>query len=321
MKALILSAGLGTRLRPITNHIPKPLMPVGGLTLLDFHIQKLASHGIKEIIINTHHLHAKIKRHIDDYPLKDIKIHLLHEKNILGTGGAIKNAEYLLKDEPFLVVNSDVIYSFDLSRIINNHLSTGAIATMVIKNTSCEPLQRVLSQKGRVVSIGYPASKEKSKRYLFAGIHVVNPEILSLIPQKKFCCINSNIYKKLIKKKRISSFLVKGYWHDVGLPLSYFAVCRDFLKGKLPGIFYKRSKGILFKKNMLKRGIKTPVYLGENSRISSRAEIGPHVMIMPECHIGKGAVVKESVLLNGTKVKRKEIIKKQIRYKKHILNF
>ncbi len=315
MKALILSAGFGTRLHPITHHIPKPLIPVGGLTLLDFHIAKLASYGIKDIVINTHHLHTKIKKHVLSSSFKGVRFHLLHEKDILGTGGAVKNAEHILKSEPFLLVNSDIVYDFDLAAIMRSFNRTCPMALMVLKRTKRKHLQRVLTDRqGQVVSIGKPEKNERKRRHLFTGIHIISPDIFSYIPRKKFCCINSDIYRALIREGRtISSCFARGYWNDSGLPASYRRICRDFLNGKLSSLFYRKKAGIIH--TCSKRNIRQPVFISHGAKISPHAGIGPNAWIMSGAFVPDGAIVKNAVLLPGTQLKKGEVVRNQIRYK------
>ena len=164
MKAIILSAGFGTRLRPLTNYIPKPLIPVGAISLLEFHIRKLVSFGIKDIVINSHHLSGSIKSFIGRTEIRGVKLHFLYEKKILGTGGAIKNAQRLPGQEPFIVVNADIIHDLDINAVLQKHIKSNAIATMAIRNTNKEKYQRILIDKGgNVISIGKPAKRDKGK--------------------------------------------------------------------------------------------------------------------------------------------------------------
>ncbi|MBN1522291.1 MAG: NDP-sugar synthase [Candidatus Aureabacteria bacterium] len=312
MKALILSAGFGTRLRPVTHHIPKPLLPVGNITLLDFHIRRLADAGIKEIVINTHHLHRKVKRYLARSKHKGVRLHVLFEKRILGTGGAIKNAEKILRGSPFVVVNSDVVYDFDLGKIIKAHARSSGIATMVLRETGVKALQRVKIEKGYVVSIGRSFPSEKGRRKLFTGIHVINPDIFRYMPKAAFFCINSDVYRDVLHTKdRIKAYLASGYWQDMGLPENYFAVWKDFLKKKAPKLFYKKMKGKIYRSSYVEKG----------AAVSREAVLGPNAVLLSGVRVAREAAVRNSILLPGTHVRKGEVVSCQIRYKKSVLSF
>ena len=147
MKALLLAAGLGTRLLPHTRTIPKPLFTVGGRPLIDIHIEALRSAGCEAIVVNTHHLSAQIEHHIKthSYP---IPIHIRHEPEILGTGGAIRNVEHFWDSRPFFVINSDIFSTIDLAAVYRFHEEHSHPATLVLYdwpevNTVCVDGQAV----------------------------------------------------------------------------------------------------------------------------------------------------------------------------------
>jgi mannose-1-phosphate guanylyltransferase len=318
MNAMILSAGYGTRLRPLTEHVPKPLIPVGGLTLLEFHVRTLASAGIREIVINTHHLHRALKRLADNLSIRGVRVRILHEKTILGTGGGIKNAEPYLSGGPFVVVNADIIHGFDLKAAIRAHEASESLATMVLMKTGVPAYQRVsVDRTGRIASIGVPQEGDEGPRHLFTGIHVIDPEIFSIMPEQKFCCINSDIYALALRQgSRISAHMSEGYWRDLGRGAHYFQACRDFLDGKLPPVFYRALRGRLYRKSAKRPyAVSPPAYVSGQSRVSFGARIGPHVALSGSCSVAPGADVSESVLLEGARVRRGEKVSREIRHR------
>ncbi|MCP4687443.1 MAG: nucleotidyltransferase family protein, partial [Desulfobacterales bacterium] len=187
MKALILAAGLGTRLRPYTDRLPKPLFPLGGRPLLDITIHRLASAGFREIVVNTHHLNTAIESHVRgrDY---GIPVHLVHEPAILGAGGAIKNTAEFWTDGPFLVINGDIATDIDPARVYAFHLGHGDPATLVLMD---DPEFNTVSVDHRGFITGFgprdaEARKAAHERLTFTGIQVLNPEILDFIPNNGF---------------------------------------------------------------------------------------------------------------------------------------
>ncbi len=236
MKALILAAGFGTRLRPFTENTPKPLFTVAGISLLDTLICNLQQAGCKAIMINTHHLHEKIDAHIAGKQY-EIPVTTRHEPEILGTGGAIKNIADFWDDHPFMVINSDIITDIEFEKVYDFHLNHIHPATLVLHddpefntvvvdgNGFIEAFDERPPRNTRIASPG-----KKSKRFLFedtgkltfTGIQVLNPEVLGLIPDNAYCSI-IDVYRTLTEKNRkIRAFVSKKYfWKDMGTPERY----------------------------------------------------------------------------------------------------
>jgi len=227
MKALILAAGLGTRLAPYTDHTPKPLFPVGGRPLLDMIIRNLETAGCESIIINTHHLHNKIEAflNLQRYP---IPVTTSHEPVILGTGGAIKNAGNFWDKRPFIVINSDIYTDIDLREIYRFHLGHNHPATLVL--TDYEEFNNVQVDEDNFI-LGFENSRVNPfpclnqgniKRLTFTGIQVLNPEILDFIPANSFS--NSiDVYRQMIScGEKLHAFIPKNhFWNDLGTPGKY----------------------------------------------------------------------------------------------------
>ena len=247
MKALILAAGLGTRLRPYTENTPKPLFTLAGRPLLDIIISGLIDAGCKAIIINTHHLHQRINSFLSEknYP---IPVSTRHESNILGTGGAIKNVADFWNDSPFMVINSDIFTDIDLKKVYEFHLDHPHPVTLVLKN---DPVFNTVTvdAKGFVQSFdvklspntafsppfcGTPSFEtEHTEKLTFTGIQVLNPGVLEMIPGKVFSSIIDTYKKLLSQKKKIRAFIPKDfYWKDLGTPERYRQVVFDYMAPK-----------------------------------------------------------------------------------------
>lgn len=226
MKALILSAGFGTRLLPYTRTIPKPLFPIGGRPLLDILIGQLIKAGATAIAVNTHHLYEQIENFIcrQDYPVPVIP---RFEPEILGTGGAIRNFADILSDGPFLVINSDVVTDIDPGEIYGYHQSHPCPVTMVVHD--CPEFNNVSVDREGFVT-GFPASGESGTLLAFTGIQVVDPSIHSRIPAEGF--VNSiDVYRQMIGAgEKIRAHVVRGhYWNDLGTPERYRDAVVDYL--------------------------------------------------------------------------------------------
>jgi aminoglycoside/choline kinase family phosphotransferase/choline kinase len=220
MKSMILAAGMGTRLLPYTKKIPKPLFPVAGQPLLDITIRKLKYAGSTAIIINTHHLHQKIDSFIKKKKY-GIPVFTRHEPVILGTGGGIKNVIDFIDDQPFMVVNSDIVTDIDLRKVYDYHLNHKYPVTLVLyDNRAFNSVS--FKKNGFITNFEKGSSIPSSAMLTFTGIQVINPEVFDFIPANVFSSI-IDAYKKMISKgKKIKAFISKkDLWLDIGTPANY----------------------------------------------------------------------------------------------------
>ena len=220
MKALILAAGLGTRLLPFTRTTPKPLFPIAGRPLVDLHINALQDAGCEAIIINTHHLSRKIEDYIANqhYP---IPVYTRYEPKILGTGGGIKNVDDFWDGSPFFVINSDIVTDIDLKTVYDFHLHHPFPVTLVLYN--CPEINTVsMSADGFITGFDPKETRASALQRTFTGIQVLDPEILQHIPGGVFSS-SIDAYGKLISAgKKVKAFLPQNaFWTDIGLPERY----------------------------------------------------------------------------------------------------
>ncbi|RJQ61944.1 MAG: aminoglycoside phosphotransferase [Desulfobacteraceae bacterium] len=219
MKALILAAGLGTRLLPHTRTVPKPLFPFDGRTLLENHIEALRRSGCEAIVINTHHLAGQIEAYLarKDY---GIPVHVRFEPEILGTGGAIKNVEDFWDAHPFIVVNSDIVTDIDFRAVYDFHRNHSCLATLVLYDYP-EINTVGLDRDQFVIGFG-KESLSDDKRRTFTGIQVIDPAVLSYIPPAVFSSVIDAYRKMLADGKKVKGFLADtALWNDIGTPQRY----------------------------------------------------------------------------------------------------
>ena len=222
MKAMILAAGYGNRLRPYTDHTPKPLFTIAGRPLLDRIIGMLQQAGCRSVIINTHHLHQQIEAYIASRHY-GIEIALRHEPQILGTGGAIKNVADFWDDQPFLVVNADIVADVDLADVYQAHCRDHPAATLVV----CDDpeFNSVAVEQGQWVTGFSPPSGDYGQRpglFTFTGIQVLAPEILDYIPANTFYSSIDAFRAMLADGKRIKAVMIpETCWQDIGAPERY----------------------------------------------------------------------------------------------------
>jgi len=218
MKALILAAGLGTRLAPYTQTIPKALFPVAGIPVLQRMITHLKTAGFTDIAVNTHHLAEQIESFLahNDF---GVRVIVSHEPEILGTGGAIRHVSDFWGDDPFLVVNADIVTDIDLARAYRRHLSRRSRVTLVLHNR--DPFARVWVDANDCVT-GFsrftsPLDRIDQRQMAFTGIHIMDSEIIRWIPADGFSDI-IEVYDRMITAgKVIHGHVVNGhYWQDMG---------------------------------------------------------------------------------------------------------
>jgi len=230
MIALILAGGIGERLRPITNNIPKPMVPVNGKPFLQYHIEELKRAGIKDIILCTGYLSNKIQEYFGDGSKFGVQINYSVEKKPLGTAGAIKNAEKYANNT-FLVLNGDSYLKLDYNKLINFHKSKKAkltIALLEIKDTRRYGLVNI-DKEGKILSFDEKTNNTKGK-LINGGIYIVEPNILKVIPGLIKVSLEKEIFPKLIKQGNVYGFVVNNYFIDIGTKESYIKAQKDFKK-------------------------------------------------------------------------------------------
>lgn len=301
MNAMILAAGLGTRLRPYSEYRPKPLFPILGEPLILHLIGQLREQGFGAIAINTHFLSEQFGEILDG--VDDITLHF--EENILGTGGSLRRAGSLMGPEPFLVVNGDILHSLDLAGIYRQHLASGAMISMVVHDQARFNNIRV-SANGSVTALRVckddmtPGSED---RFLaFAGIHVVDPVVIKDVPDAGFYDI-IDIYRKFIGTGgRINSLEFNGhFWTDIGTARDYLDLHKLLLTS--PGL----ANELGFDGPSLK-----PVTVASDALLGADVCLEEWAFVGARARIGKGVRIARSVVWDGAVVADGAVIEDEI---------
>jgi NDP-sugar pyrophosphorylase family protein len=223
MKAMILAAGLGTRLRPLTDTIPKPLLPVGGVPLIVWNLLLLRAGGIREVIINLHYLGSMMEETLGDGSRWDMRITYSHEAELLGTGGGLKSAEWFFDGQPFFVMNGDTLIDLDLQAFLDFHDLQSGAATLVLRDdpqaaewgaVETDAQDRILRIKGQ--GIEERGAKRAVTSRMFAGVHILHPSILDDAPTGKPFSIIDSYTRAIADGSRLLGFVHTGYWSDIG---------------------------------------------------------------------------------------------------------
>lgn len=228
MKAMILAAGLGTRLRPLTDTIPKPLLPVGGTPLILWNLLLLRASGIREVIINLHYLGHAIEEAIGDGSGWDMQVRYSHEPILLGTGGGLKAAEWFFEQQPFLVINGDTLIELDVKALIEFHQTHGGVATLVLRDdpqavqwgaVESDAHNRILRINGRGMRQADLTGPLVER--MFAGVHILHPSLLNDAPAEMPFSIIDSYTNELARGSKIFGFLHAAYWSDIGTVARY----------------------------------------------------------------------------------------------------
>jgi NDP-sugar pyrophosphorylase family protein len=252
MKAMIFAAGLGTRLRPLTDDRPKALVTVAGRTLLEIALSRLRGFGVRQAIVNAHHYAEMLADYLKANGNFGMSIEVSREEELLDTGGGLKKAAHFFLDsgesapEPFIVHNVDVVSSIDLGRMMQFHIEKGALATLAVQErATSRPL--LFDGQGHLCGRRFihPAQAEKvqdewarpavaAQALAFSGIHIVSPQIFAKMSEEGAFSIIAAYLRLASQGETIAAFRAEAcYWRDLGRPESIAEAARDVASGKL----------------------------------------------------------------------------------------
>lgn len=294
MKAMILAAGFGTRLFPLTIDRTKPAIPFLGKPLVGYVAEYVAQFGFKEFVVNLHHQPDSVIEALGDGSAFGVRIEYSREEpDILGTAGALDNARDLLGDEPFLIVNGKIISDIDIAAAVETHKRSGALATMVLKeNHKREKFTIVETSGGYVTGFGamaMPVTEEEIRDteheiftpLMFTGIHILEPAVFDYIPKGVFSDIVQVIYRPaLAEGKKIAAHVAEGNWYELSTIPRYLDISLAMMH-------------------------EAAVCVGENCSISSGAEVRDSVL-WDDVTVAEGANLYRTILADGVMIEAGE---------------
>lgn len=234
MKAVVLAGGKGTRLAPYTKILPKPLMPIGDMPILEILLNQIQRAGIDEVILAVGHLSELLQAFFDDGRDLGMSIRYSYEKNPLGTAGPLSLIEDL--DKPFILMNGDILTTLNFVDLIKYHQETGATATIAMHPRQVNIDLGVLQCNGSNEVTGY-TEKPTFDFNVSMGIYVFEPKVLSFIPDQEKFDFPELVLKLIEHDEQVLGYLFDGYWQDLGRPDDYERAVQDFeaLKPKILG--------------------------------------------------------------------------------------
>jgi mannose-1-phosphate guanylyltransferase/phosphomannomutase len=309
MKAVIMAGGFGTRLRPLTCNIPKPMVPMVNRPMIEHIVVLLRRHGITDLVATLYYQPEIITQHFGDGKAFGVNLRYRHSEADLGTAGSVRNAKNFL-DERFLVISGDVLTDFDLSAAVAFHEARKAKATILLTR-STNPLQYgvVLTRDdGKITRfLEKPSWGEVFSDTINTGIYIIEPEVLDLVPQGEEFDFSKNLFPLLLERDLgLYGFVAPGYWRDIGNLHEYQEAHLDVLRGIVQVNVDGTAEGsLIFGKGATietkERNITGRVVVGNNTRIHRDAVIS-NAVVGDDCEILPGAVIRNSVIWSGSQV-------------------
>ena len=318
---MILTAGLGTRFKPLTNNIPKPLIEIIDRPMIDYSIKQLKKNNINELILNIHHKKELILDYFkNNNRYHDIKIKFSSEEELLGTSGGVKKVESFFDEEPFIVINSDMMFKIDVTKLLKFHKEKKADVTLCLTEKGKKEKFGSLgvAEDSRIIRyLDTSISNDEKHRCIFKGIHIISPRVLNEIPGNIFQDFSRHTYPDLLKKGyKIYGYISDEFWQPVGDLEEYHTFCLDLLDKRIPfeipyrvtgeGIYLSPSAKI----DSLAK-LYPPVIISDNTFISANCSIGANSIIGPNCKVESNVTIENSILFSnvyieeGTQLKNK----------------
>ena len=326
MKAMILAAGKGTRVRPITHTIPKPMIPILQKPVMEFLLELLREHGFTEVMVNVSHLAEEIENYFRDGQRFGVEIAYSFEGRIedgeligdaLGSAGGLKKIQNFQRffDDTFVVLCGDALIDLNLSEAVRRHREKGALASMITKRVPREQVSSygvvVTDEDGRVRSFQEkPDVADAASDMINTGIYIFEPEVLDYVPSGVPFDIGSDLFPKLVESGAPFYALPMEFeWVDIGKVPDYWQAIRSVLQGHVrqvqipgkqvrPGVY----TGLNVAANWDKINVQGPVYVGGMTRIEDGATIIGPAMIGPSCHICENATIDNSIIFDYSRI-------------------
>lgn len=311
MKAVIMAGGEGTRLRPLTCDLPKPMVRLCGRPVLEYSLDLLGQYGVTEAWLTVRYLAREISSYFPSGEYGGIRLHFSMEEHPLGTAGSVKNAWDATED--FVVISGDALCDFDLKKAMEEHRRGGYDASILVKRVD-DPREYGLvrfDETGRVLSfLEKPGYSQAATDCANTGIYLLSPQAMALVPQGKPFDFAKDLFPLMLKNSmKIGALEQEGYWCDIGDLESYRRCQADILHGRvrLPREFYRDAMGNIVQGMAPSGGqvrLIAPVYLGPDVHFEGGVTLGPDCVLEEGCTVLEGARIRESIVLRDSLIGR-----------------
>jgi mannose-1-phosphate guanylyltransferase len=306
MQAVILVGGEGTRLRPLTSTVPKPVVPLVDRPFISFMLEWLGQHGVDDVIMSCGFLATSVRNVLGDGSGLGIRLRFVEEPDPRGTAGALKFAEPML-DERFLMLNGDVLTDIDLTAQIAQHEQTAAKATLAlvpVADPTAYGLVHLNEDRSVRDFLEKPSPDAIDTNLISAGAYVLEREILELVPPERNVSIEREVWPLLVGSG-LYGFPSESYWLDIGSPARYLQGTFDIIEGNVKTAVRERLGGdwLAIDDSAEVRGrVIPPAVLERGVRVAAGAHVGSLVVLGEDVSIGAGTTVERSVILNGAEI-------------------
>ena len=310
MRAMILAAGVGSRLDPLTRNVPKPLVPIINRPVMEYLVLLLKQHGFHDIMVNVHYLGDVIVDHFGDGSKWGVNIHWSREDELWGDAGSVKRVQEFFQNETFLVIGGDDLTDMDLTAVVQTHKQKQATATLALSLVD-DPSEYGIVQlddNSRITRFLEKPKGEVFSKTANTGVYVFEPSVFELIPAHTFFLFGKQLFPLLMEKELpMYGHVTQAYWKDVGNVKVYKQTQRDVLEGQVNALLplHQAGKNVWKGDNVVmdpsvKLG--SPVAIGSNVTIEAGATVGDNSVIGDNCRIGAGATVQDTILWEGVTV-------------------
>lgn len=303
-----MAAGVGSRLDPLTQKVPKPLVPVLNKPVMDILLEKLFSFGVESVIANTHYLAKDIQDRYENNPHISVSFSSIYEETLSGTAGGVKKCEFFFKDEDnFLVLSADGLHDIDIKAVVDSHIKSGCIATMAIAEIDHQEVSKygvvVPSKNNTVLEFQEkPALADAKSNYINTGVYVFNRRIFDFIPANATYDFAKNVFPALLKNNEdINVCRINSYWSDIGTIEQYIQSNWDAL-----------HKVVNVQNDEIYKTQNCVYIIGSNCDISQDVEFLNNVVIGNNCKIGKNVCLDNVILWDGIEIADNVFIKDSV---------
>jgi mannose-1-phosphate guanylyltransferase len=306
MQAVILVGGEGTRLRPLTTTVPKPVVPLVDRPFIVYMLEWLRGHGVEDVIMSCGFLATSVRNVLGDGEQLGIRLRYVEEPEPRGTAGALKYAEPFL-DERFLMLNGDVLTDIDVTAQIAQHEATGARGTLAlvpVEDPSAYGLVRLEGDHAVEEFVEKPSADEIDTNLISAGVYVLERDVLELIPPDRNVSIEREVWPRLVGAG-LYGFPADSYWLDIGTPQRYLQGTFDILEGNVrTGVGARLGAGFLSVDDSVESHgrVVPPAVVDRGCRIARGAHVGSLVVLGEGVIVGEGTRIERAVVLNGTEI-------------------
>jgi mannose-1-phosphate guanylyltransferase len=313
MRAMVLAAGVGSRLEPLTNQVPKPMVPIANRPVMQHILSLLRKHGITEVISNLHYQADKIEEYFGDGSKFGMKMQFLVEKELTGDAGGVRACKQFFGDETFIVLMGDLLTDADLTKIIREHKQKKALASIAIKRMDDVTQFGVVVTNADGFITGFqekPKKEEALSNHISTGIYILEPEVFNHIPPSGTYGFGRQLFPSLVQQGLpvLGVPIDEYYWSDVGTIGQYRQANYDALEGNVK----VEVNGRPHDHGLVEEGasiatdahIEGKLYLGRNSKIEANVVIKGAVLIGDDCRVESGAELEDTIVWSGTKIGR-----------------